>query len=110
MTNYSSPALLAHCINRALILCVRYGSETITERSDIDAIVELARQYDNDLYEYITNMPESDYLEVFGESVSALYFGNYDIDLKPYTEENKTALSIWAAEVGTVAMLNADGC
>lgn len=110
MTHYTSQALLAHCINRAFVLCVKHGSGTINESSDIDAIVEVVRQYDTDLYQYITNMPECDYLEVFGETVSALYFGNYDIDLNPYTEENKTALSVWAAEVGTVTMLNADGC
>lgn len=98
MTRHSSAALLAHCINRALTLCVRYGGETLTDRSDIDAIVDVVRCHDNDLYEYITNLPETDYLNIFGETVSSLYFGNEEIDLRPYTDSNMTLLVEWAAE------------
>jgi hypothetical protein len=65
------------------------------------------------MYEYITNLPESDYLIILCEAVASLVFGTDDIDLRPYTDSNKTILAEWALEylpVSDIHVADADGC
>jgi len=109
MTHYTSQALLANCINKAFVLCVKHGNGTLTDKSDLDAIVEIVRKYDTSMYEYITNLPESDYLTILCEAVASLVFGTDDIDLRAYTDSNKTVLADWVAEIENTTMSNADG-